>query len=286
MEYQTDTLLIDGRNSVYRAVFASLASRSEQYTVVLSKLLINYLKKMKPKNVHVMWDYDGMIWRTKKYPQYKNRKEQRKKAAEKYGVDIGKVINDTVYNIKKLIDIFGFRQYEYKFQEADDLIYAYCKSHTEDIVIISSDSDLIQIPYRIKNVRVFNPLKDSFIPIPTVNPIVMKCLHGDKSDNISGFRGIGPVKAGKLALNESEMKKFLDEGDGSRWQFYKLYQTLIDLDKNPFLKMNLEYIKSEECKQVNKFSYTDMIKFIKENNFSALFDDIPKIKKTLECIQG
>lgn len=286
MDNQTDTMLIDGRNSVYRAVFAALASRSTQYTSVLSKLLINYVKKLRPKNVCVMWDYDGIIWRSKKYPQYKNRKEQRRKAAEKYGVDIGHVINDTIFNIKKLMDIFGFKQYEFKFQEADDLIYAYCKCHTEDIVIVSSDGDLVQIPYKLPNTKVFNPLKDSFIPTPTVNPVIMKCLHGDKSDNIQGFKGVGPVKAGKLALDEVERNKFLSEGDGSRLNYYKLYECLIDLDKNPFLNMNLEYIKGEEHKQVNKFDYTEMVKFIRESGLSSLFDDIPRIKKTLECIQG
>lgn len=287
MDKKYDELVVDGRNSIYRAVFAGLSNNNKQYISILSRLIISNIKRFTPKVVNIMWDYDGTIWRSKKYPPYKDRSVQRKKFAERYGVDVSQVVRETVDQAKKYFSLLGFRQYEFKYQEADDLIYTYCDLNKhKTILVLSSDNDMSQISYKMPNISIYNPLKSEFMESDGVDPVTVKCLMGDVSDNIKGFKGVGPVKAKVMAKDEDLRTKFLNEGDGSRWNYYKLYELLIDLSKNPFYGMNKDYIINElSSHEVTKFSMRDVQEFIREHKQISMLEDLSSIKKALECIQ-
>lgn len=283
MQHQYDELLIDGKNSIYRAVFAGLSSNNNQYLAILSRLILSNIKKFSPKVVNVMWDYKGPIWRSRKYPPYKDRSAQRKKFAERYGVDTTVIVNEVSDLSKQFLNLIGIPQYEFKYQEADDLIYTYCDLHRDrSIVILSSDGDLVQIQHRMPNVSVFNPLKGEYMLAEGYDPVIVKCLMGDVSDNIKGFKGIGPVKAKVMSKDEELRNKFLNEGDGSRWDYYRLYELLIDLSKNPFAAMNKEYIINQKASfTVNTFNMQGLQQFIRENKQVGLLEDLTSIKRVL-----
>lgn len=290
MNANFDELVVDGRNSVYRAVFAGLSGNNDQYLAILSRLMLSNIRRFNPKTVNIMWDYDGTIWRSRKYPPYKDRSAQRKKFAERYGVDTGKLVGDVSELAKGYFSLLGFYQFEYKYQEADDLIYTYCELYQDKkILILSSDYDLSQISHKMPNITVLNPLKNEFMTTDGIDPVITKCLMGDVSDNIKGFKGIGPVKAKAMTLDAELRTKFLDEGDGSRWQYYKLYELLIDLSKNPFAGMNKDYIINHKSNSiVNKFNMQDVQQFVREHKQIGLIEDLSSIKKALNnlCIQG
>lgn len=282
-------LLIDGRNNVYRAVFAGLATgKKKGHASIVLRCINKYLRKYKPSLVHIMWDYGGVIWRTRVYPQYKaTRGANKAKHIEKFGIDPVDAVNETVDIVTRLFDAFGFKQYEYKYQEADDLIYSYCKLHTDrDIIVVSSDSDLIQIPFHMDHVSVLNPLKNKIMDVPELDPVLIKCLKGDVSDNIQGFKGIGPVKAKKMALDEEKLKSFLDEGDGSRWKYYKIYNKIICLNNNPFMKMNDKYVMEVSESPVNTYRQKLVNEAVRYSKIPTLLDDVRNTKRLVQkCIQ-
>lgn len=89
--------------------------------------------------------------------------------------------------------------------EADD---ALAMAQTEDTIIASIDKDLNQIPgwhYDIvKENLYYVDERDAEISF------LKQLLTGDRTDNVSGIRGIGPVKADKLADGQSSSDEFAD----------------------------------------------------------------------------
>ena len=64
---------------------------------------------------------------------------------------------------------------------------------------------------------------------------------GDKTDNVSGYTGIGPKKAAKLCDSNSDLKAFLK----TRGLTILLRnRDLIDLTRCPFVKDNVQYVES------------------------------------------
>ena len=110
---------------------------------------------------------------------------------------------------KQFFKCMNVRQYGRKKMEADDMIYAAAVvMHPQEIVIVSTDSDLVQIPFAFNNCKVYNPSKDIEADVPDVNPAVQKALMGDKSDTVDGYRGIGPKKSKVLLESHSVFMPF------------------------------------------------------------------------------
>ncbi len=94
--------------------------------------------------------------------------------------------------------------------EADDTIATLCENmKEEDLSIISSDSDYIQLLQKgYKNIRVFNPIKKEDMVAPSYPYVAWKCLNGDKSDNIPAL--LKPAKAIKTISDVSLFNKFME----------------------------------------------------------------------------
>lgn len=278
-----DKLLIDGKNNTYRAVFAGLSSGTTQYLSILVKCILKYIRLHNPSSVHIMWDHEGLVWRSKIYGPYKATRElNRKKYIERFGIDPNELVKKTEQLAIELFKAFGFYQYSLKYQEADDLIYTFCEVEKDSkILIVSSDYDLAQISHRNKNVSVINPLKNKIVETGDLDPVEIKCLQGDKSDNIRGFKGIGPKKAQKLVENEDLKKQFLDEGDGSRWEYYNKYKKIIDLSENPFNEINDRYVRKVLAGEEKIFNMDEAITVVRKSKQQGLLEDLPKVKKLI-----
>lgn len=93
--------------------------------------------------------------------------------------------------------------------EADDVIASLCEGlKTEDLAIVSSDADYIQLLQRgYSNLQVYNPIKKVDMESPPYPYVGWKCLHGDKSDNIPKL--LTPKKALDTITNPQLLQKFL-----------------------------------------------------------------------------
>jgi len=94
--------------------------------------------------------------------------------------------------------------------EADDVVATLCENmKQEDLTVLSSDSDYIQLLQRgYPKVQVYNPIKKVFMEAPSYPYVAWKCLNGDKSDNIPSL--LKPKKA-LATINDPEVfKKFME----------------------------------------------------------------------------
>ena len=96
--------------------------------------------------------------------------------------------------------------------ECDDLIGNLAKYHDErgdDCVVISGDSDFIQLLDTNPSIQIYHPIKKSYVPKPDYNYLDWKSLSGDKTDNIAGIKGVGAKTAEKLVRDRAQLENFL-----------------------------------------------------------------------------
>jgi len=99
--------------------------------------------------------------------------------------------------------------------EADDTIAYLSQKLKDDVIIYSADQDFLQLVN--KRITVYSPIKKKFYRPQDIfdqyglypkNFITMKCLMGDKSDNLPGVKGLGPKKLFKYFPELGGSEKF------------------------------------------------------------------------------
>lgn len=284
-------MLIDGKNAVYRAVFAGYHDKrfresGYDYFVILMRFIANYITIFNPQSVHIFWDAPRKsTWRKAENNQYK---EHRKDKYKDLDIDINKELNKHIRTAIKIFKLLNCRQYYKSNMEADDLIYSFCLVNQDsDVLIVSSDGDMHQIPYTMNNVRIYNPLKktNKIEPVSKVDITIVKALSGDASDNIKGYYNIGPVKSKKMASNPRLLYEFLlspkavvKNDDGKVLVGDKLYlenKSIIDLSMCPYLTENCGYVMDKQKEQI-QFDVSSVKSIILNNKIVGLVGSIDK----------
>lgn len=164
----------------------------------------------------VFWDGENASFsRRKIYSNYKLNRHTRTKTEDE--------INSYNYQrnrIKQYLEEVYVRQGEYEYCETDDCVAYYCqKANDEDIIIYSSDGDLLQL--MSDKIKIYNPGKNKIVKngdtynfkkedILVENVILAKMLCGDNSDNFYGIKSFGiktlidifpEIKKEKLSLD-------------------------------------------------------------------------------------
>lgn len=258
-------LLVDGRNALYRAIYAvnrDTRPNKHHYVVTLLRQMTGWMNIYRPQSVHVFWDAPrSTIWRKEILPTYKNRDESG------YVEDISADLALTQTVAEKLFEFMNVRQYIRASMEADDLIYAACTvMHPHPTVIVTTDSDMTQIPFVYKTSRVFHPKDMKEVEIPNVHPAHKKALEGDESDKVDGYYGIGPKKSQILLESPKKLTEFLKVNGRERFATNLL---LIDLSLNPKLLLNQLYVRKVMAKPA-AFSRDDVIRITQEYKINGL----------------
>lgn len=190
------------------------------------------IKYYKDRKVFFVWDgRHGSLWRKKANTSYKANRTHDENF---YSIFINMM--NTASDILKNYPVIQLTKDD---AEADDLIYSLVKSlESEEITVISTDSDMIQLAQQFKNVNIWNPISKKYHIIPEYNYTIFKSVVGDKSDNISGVPKYGNVKAKKIAteglqLLTEENRKIVEENI-----------KIIDLSKNPFEEENTLFVQN------------------------------------------
>lgn len=154
--------------------------------IVLNSLR-SYNKQFKSKYGKLVICCDSKRnWRRDYFPLYKSN---RKKAREASPLDWNSIF-ETLNKIKEELKIhFPYRVVEVEGAEADDVIAVlterYCDS--EDILILSSDKDFVQLQ-KLDNVDQYSPILKRFIR--TNDPelfIKEQIIRGDSGDGVPNF---------------------------------------------------------------------------------------------------
>ena len=80
-------------------------------------------------------------------------------------------------------------------------------------VLVSSDTDFIQLLQEHDNLRIYNPVQKKFVEAPDYPYVTWKALRGDPTDNIPGVPGVGDKTADKLASDPELLAEFITRPD-------------------------------------------------------------------------
>lgn len=202
-------LIIDGSGLLFQS-FYGMPNRIKNYkgqyveaVVCFTGILLKTIKMTTPTQVFVVFDGENNLSRREIDDEYKANR-----------VDFSQVDDaDNPYtqldSIKYVLNNLNIKWIETCNCEADDLIASIVNDYKDnmEIVISSSDKDFYQLiddsvsvfTYRGKISKLWD--KNSIIDKYGFEPkyfATLKALSGDKSDNISGAKGIGAITAAKL----------------------------------------------------------------------------------------
>lgn len=278
-------MLIDGRNCAYRAAYAHVKSNGEGRTntyhpfVHFIRQIAEIVGKFQPADVTCIWDAPReTIWRRKIFPMYKKRDDD-----NKYVEDLRPALRQIEAVAPHFLPHMGIREIRKATQETDDLIYSLCRVlYPKNTVIISSDRDFLQVPFRMPNVKLYEPQEKEFLQPPNYDPVVAKCLIGDNSDRIDGYIGIGKVKGAALAECNLKRQAFLAK-DGPDLYYRNLI--LIDLAYNPDLIKNDVFV-SAELANTPTFDRKAIDAAVREHKVNGLHQDFDRAVMPLKLYIG
>lgn len=160
--------------------------------------------------------------------------------------------------------------------ECDDVIASLCEDlKTEELTIVSSDTDYIQLLQRgYPSIQIYNPIKKVYMEAPTYPYVAWKCLAGDKSDNIPAL--LKPKKAVETASSPKLFKSFL-EVEENRANF-NINRQLIEFRTVPPEEIELQ--EGEKNFQFLRSTFSEM-------KFQTLVrvDTWKKYVDTFECLK-
>lgn len=157
-------------------------------------------------------------------------------------------------------------------EEADDVIYYLCKnecSKDDEVIIVSSDSDYIQVINELDNVKLYNPVARKYRSKTDYDYVSWKAMVGDRSDNIPGVPRIGKVKAEKILKSGALGEKLLDQ---SFKENYMIGYNLIKMRNLVEEKGNIQFWNGELNKESleNLFSEFEF-KSLQKSNYIEKF---------------
>lgn len=93
--------------------------------------------------------------------------------------------------------------------ECDDVIYNLVRRSSAAVpwVVVSNDSDFIQLLNEFPNVKLYNPIAKKFVQAPAFDYVTWKALRGDDSDNIPGLPGIDDKTAEELVNDPEKLRE-------------------------------------------------------------------------------
>jgi len=226
----------------------------------------------------VVWDGQKSERRLKLYPDYKGNRapktDQEKHDKEAYF----KVWNIQKTLLNEILPTLGFLPITFAKKEADDVIYQIVKLYhnKEDVLVVSEDSDMVQLITHFPSVKVYQPIKkqviskDNFkevVGVPVETFIYHKAMMGDKTDNIKGVNGVGEITSQKYLsqvdvkdvnnslysiaskanekFQESKGKKGIRDAKLFRgWGTLARNLELVDLSREPFLDSELQVLSN------------------------------------------
>jgi DNA polymerase I len=239
-------LLIDALNFIYKGKikFAPKDDGAVPNVIVYNffRNLRALLEQFEPNKVFFCAEAKNNF-RYKLYPEYKANRILKYSSSDKAKADNSDFERqrDIIFDLIKHLPIQVVKADGF---EADDVIATLVEDITaENVVIVSGDSDLIQLLQKgHKQLRLYHPIKKEFVLAPKHHYLAAKCLMGDKSDNIP--RLLSEKKALAAILDVSLFQQFLSDEENRA--NYSLNKSLIELksiepDRLEFIEYNTNF---------------------------------------------
>lgn len=236
-------LIVDFNNTVHRAR-AGFQRGENSVTFTFMLMLRKMINQFKPDRVYIVKEGKARA-RRELFAEYKANRES---AGDDFWRQHGQIL--------ELLSKMPVHIVRHPERECDDTIAHICNSlrKDEECVIISSDSDFIQLlKHDDDRVKLFNPIKEIWVESTPYDYVTWKSLVGDGSDNIPGFKGIGPKRAEKILASDQTLKDFLSEGNNQ--EIFNRNFTLIRFED---IDGNLEHVEPSNDWDGLKLSLTSL----------------------------
>ena len=244
-------LLIDSMNTFLRS-FAMIPAINPQGNHVgglvgFLKSLGYVIKLIRPTRVILVFDGQGNITnRRNTYAEYKANRQIKRITNFKVFSTLEEESDSISTQMLRLLDYLKCLPVNISIIdkiEADDTIAYLSQKLKDDVIIYSADQDFLQLVN--KRITVYSPIKKKFYRPNDVyeqygmhpyNFITMKCLMGDKSDNLPGVKGLGPKKL---------MKYFPEIAGEKLFTLQEAYQKATDKVEEHGIYVNVHLFKSQ-----------------------------------------
>lgn len=260
------TLLIDGESILHTAFhkFQNLKSTDGKPSGAIFgffKLLHKYLVRFYPTDLYIVFDNGHSKTRMELNPHYK---EHRKNIS----IDYESLQQQKAVIIKML----GMLRIKYIFDkkklndyEGDDflayLFFNLPRKKGQRFIIITSDKDFNQL-LKGEVVKIYNQRKDEIVTERNCKELFdyearetvdWLSMVGDKSDDIPGIPGVGPVRARKILDEFGTLENYLKHhNQTSHVEIAERNKKLIDLkwwvDNIPLVKLPIKEYKDNEIR--------------------------------------
>ena len=286
-------LLIDGLNTFIR-VFSVIPTTNEDGIhiggiVGFLRSIAYVVNMIRPTRVIIAFDGKGGSSRRRKiYPQYKqNRKTKyRVNRSNSFASQDDERMNMImqIQRVVEYLEALPLTVLSYDNIEADDTIGYICRQvlTKSQITIMSTDKDFLQLANG--RIKIWSPTKKKMYDedavleeygISSHNLIWYRVLDGDKSDNISGVRGLGlktiqkklPFLSENRIVEMDEVVNELPEHKDTIDLNYRLMQ-LSDVDISASTKTKIVDRVNAPINRLVKFKFEKM--FLEDKLYTAL----------------
>lgn len=256
-------LVIDGTNLAYMAYYAysSLSYKGKSTSMMYG--VPTYIKfvmsQYKAAKVIVCWDGKKDPIRIKALPEYKGHREQSKDRKDKKK---RKAFLKELDRVRLLLHRLGIPQAYNTEIEGDDMVYWVTKKmqNLYRVVVVSGDKDMHQLinwdvtVYCPRNKTAFTPFAFIVDHQCEISQYVdYLCLVGDKSDDIPGYRGIGPARASSFFRVYKSIQEYLDNKN-AEYSGLVDKQKLAEIYKRNRLMIDLKFF-NEKYHSANDVTY-------------------------------
>lgn len=206
---------------------------------------LNYIISNSGKLILCWEGEDSLKWRREIYPEYKKNRDENKDDEEI------QVLFNNLDKLKEGLKYYPVKELQHESAEADDIIYAIANHYgdDEDVVIISSDKDLVQILNYVGKVTIWDPIRKR-VQKANDNILMEKAIIGDSSDGIGGLYRVGPKTLEKMLQDQNKWNEIMAKSNNK--EIYESLLKIIDLREFPE-KIHQEILDKEKQMEYNEF---------------------------------
>ena len=286
-------LIIDGLNTFIR-VFSVIPTTNDDGIHVGG--IVGFLRSIgytinmfQPTRVIIVFDGKGGSSRRRKiYPEYKQNRKTKYRVNRTYDFasqeDEKQNMIMQLQRVVEYLDLLPVTVLSYDNIEADDTIGYLCKQvlKESEVIVMSTDKDFLQLANG--KTKIWSPTKKKLYDeeavfeefgITAKNYIWYRVIDGDKSDNISGIKGLGlktirkklPFLTENKIFNIEDITKALPESSEIINRNYRLMQ-LQEVDISGSTKSRILQKIRQPINRLVKFKFETM--FLEDKLFTAL----------------
>ena len=269
-------MIIDAYNMIHRCRFqwgGGKALGENQIIYNFFRTLKATVAQFKPDKVYFPLDGKPSA-RLEAYPEYKATRTTITDDPEElaYWASFKRQKRAIIKMVKEFLPITVMYHPEY---ECDDIVLHIVRNYhpNDDVLIVSSDTDFIQILNEFPDsVQLFNPVTSLYRENTDYDYVSWKAMVGDKADNIPGVKGIGKKTASKILSLEGELgRRMSDENFSSAYNASYNLIKLLPVDTAGLEVTVAGFDEMGINEMFESLGFSSMLKDSYRNSFSSTF---------------